>query len=311
MIRVIEFDRFGDAGVLRMGERPLPEPGAGEVRVRVAASGVNPIDYKTRQGLGFVSSRLQGALPWVPGYDLAGIVDAVGPGVDLPVGTPVCGMVQFPLPAGAYAEAVVCPAGQVVAVPAATDLVAWAALPLAGLTAVQALGPVADLAGQRVLVLAGAGGVGHLACQWAVRAGATVSASASAADLAWLRSVHVEALDRHSSAGLPARAYDRVIDLVGGETGRSALASVAAGGVMVTVPSVTAAALTEAGREAGVHVSGLLVTPDRLALAALVAAVADGSLQLRVAGRHPAAEVATVHRLMETGGAAGKHLLCW
>jgi NADPH2:quinone reductase len=310
-MRVVEYDRFGDPGVLRLAERALPEPGAGEVRVRVVASGVNPIDYKTRQGLGFVSSRIRDGLPWVPGYDLAGVVDAVGDGVEIPPGTPVCGMVNFPLPGGAYAESVVCPADQVVALPQGADPVAFAALPLAGLTAVQALGAVPALKGRRVLVLAGAGGVGHIACQWALRAGAKVSATASAADLAWLRGLGVDALDRRSPLGLPAKAFDRVVDLVGGDTGRAALAAVAEGGVMITVPSVTAASLSEAGREIGVTVSGLLVQADATALAALVAELAEGSMQLRVAGRHPVSEVASVHRLLESGGAAGKHVLCW
>jgi NADPH2:quinone reductase len=311
VIRVIEYDQFGDAGVLRVAERAVPEPGAGEVRIRVVASGVNPIDCKTRQGLGFVSSRIRDALPWVPGYDLAGLVEAVGEEVDLEPGTPVCGMVNFPLPGGACAEAAVCPADQLVTVSSDADLSALAALPLAGLTAVQALGAFADLSGKRVLVLGGAGGVGHIACQWAVKAGARVSATASSADHQWLGTRGIEALDRRSSQGLPAKAFDRVVDLVGGETGRVALAAVADGGEMVTVPSVTAASVIEAGRERGVSVSGLLVQPDSAVLAALVAAVADGSVQLRVAGRHPATDAAKVHRLLESGGAVGKHVLCW
>ncbi|HEY1974037.1 MAG TPA: alcohol dehydrogenase catalytic domain-containing protein, partial [Pseudonocardia sp.] len=134
LMRAVVLDRFGGPEVLTVGQRPLPEPLPTEVRVRVAAAGVNPIDGKTRSGQGM--ARFLGDLPFVLGWDIAGEVEAVGVGVTrFEVGDQVFGMPRFPRLAGCYAEYVTAPSRQLAKLPAGLDHVGAAALPLAALTA--------------------------------------------------------------------------------------------------------------------------------------------------------------------------------
>src|ERR1700761_2077755 len=154
-MRAVRQHEFGGPDVLRIEDVPLPEPIPTEIRVRVAATSVNPVDFKTRSGQGPLRS-----LPFTVGWDVAGVVDAVGGGVTrFAVGDEVPGMPWFPRPAGAYAEYVTAPARQFVRKPAKLSHAEAAGLPLAGLTAWQGLVDVADVQpGQRVLVTAAAGG---------------------------------------------------------------------------------------------------------------------------------------------------------
>jgi NADPH:quinone reductase-like Zn-dependent oxidoreductase len=169
--------RFGDTSQLALEARPIPDPGPTEILVRVAAAGVNPVDWWTRRGEGYLTT-----LPIVLGWDVAGVVEAVADGVTLyQPGDAVLGMPRFPAEAGCYAEYVAAPARHFVAKPAAMPYEEAAGLPLAGLTAWQALVDAADVQpSQRVLVAAAAGGVGHLAVQIAKARGAEVIASARA-----------------------------------------------------------------------------------------------------------------------------------
>ncbi|WP_412841362.1 alcohol dehydrogenase catalytic domain-containing protein, partial [Aeromonas dhakensis] len=160
----LQITAFGAPSVLRLNPSQDKVPAEGEVRVRICFAGINPIDAKTRAGLGWAAAQNKEKLPWTPGYDVAGVVEKVGPGVSsLAEGDRVCGMVGFPLAAGGYGESVVAREEELVKL---EDLALrqGAALPLAGLTAWQGLFEHGALkAGQRVLILAGAGGVGHLA----------------------------------------------------------------------------------------------------------------------------------------------------
>ena len=155
-MRAIVQNAFGGPEVLEVEDRPIPEPTATEVRVRVQAAGVNPVDWKTRAGKGIAA---QWGLPLTVGWDVAGIVDAVGPGVTrFAVGDPVFGMPWFPRPASAYAEFVTAPSRHFARRPDVLGVVEAGGLSLAGLTAWQCLVDVARVqAGQRVLVHAGAG----------------------------------------------------------------------------------------------------------------------------------------------------------
>jgi NADPH:quinone reductase-like Zn-dependent oxidoreductase len=143
-MRAVSLDRFGDPEVLSVVQRPVPVPLPTEIRVRVAAAGVNPVDWKTRAGQGMAAAL--GDLPVVLGWDVAGVVDAIGPGVTrFAVGDLVFGMPWFPRQAAGYAEYVTGPSRQFAALPPELDPLAGAALPLAGLTAWQALVDVAGL----------------------------------------------------------------------------------------------------------------------------------------------------------------------
>ncbi|MGW3561939.1 NADP-dependent oxidoreductase, partial [Streptomyces sp. NPDC000963] len=162
-MRAVVVERWGGPENLVERDVERPEPGLNEVLVRVHAAGVNPVDWKTRASGALIG---WGSVPAV-GWDVSGTVEAVGPGVGhLRPGDEVFGMPLFPRQAGAYAEYVVVPARHLAPKPASLTHVEAAALPLAGLTAWQALVDAADVRpGERVLLHAAAGGVGHLAVQ--------------------------------------------------------------------------------------------------------------------------------------------------
>ena len=158
----MQVTRFGGPDVMRVAEVERPSPISTEVLVRVVAAGVNPVDCKTRRGDGV--SRWLGPPPFVVGWDVAGVVEAMGYGVTrFEVGDRVFGMPRFPRAAGAYAEYVAAPSRQFARLPEGTSMVEAASLPLAWLTAWQCLVETANLqSGQTVLIHGAAGGVGQL-----------------------------------------------------------------------------------------------------------------------------------------------------
>ena len=312
-MRRIFYSRFGGPEVLQLEHTAIPQPGPGQIRVRVAGIGVNPIDFKTRNGLGFVSQALGQRFHFVPGYDVSGVVDALGDGVaQWASGDAVYGMVNFPLPAGACAEFVVADAESCAHAPQSIPLAHAGGLPLAGLTAWQALFDVGGLkAGERVLVLAGAGGVGHLAVQLAAWKGARVSATASPANHEFLRRCSVtQALDYRDPAAIAQHGpWDLILDLMGGAVGEQALDWLAANGRMVTVPTNTAAQLLEKGNALGRKVMAIKVRPDTAQLCVLATLVDKGLLRLHVSAALALEEAASAHEKMERGHVKGKLIL--
>jgi len=307
-MHAIRQQALGGPEVLELVEIPRPDPGPTELLVRVKAAGVNPVDWKTRAGGGFL-----GEPPFTVGWDVAGVVEAVGRGVTrFEPGERVFGMPRFPHEAAAYAEYVTSPSRQLARIPERLGDVEAAALPLAGLTAWQALVETADvLPGQRVLILAAAGGVGHLAVQIAKVRGAYVIGTASSAKHAFLTDLGAdEAIDYTSDAVEErVRDIDVVLDLVGGESSRPALATLRDGGLFIAVPSSSG---VEALRElAGdrVRVTGILVEPDRMGMEAIAELVATGALRAHVAHTFPLEQAARAHELGETGRTQGKLVL--
>lgn len=309
----IQLRQFGPAENLAQVELPSPEPGPGTVVVQMAAAGLNPIDYKTRQGLGWAAQALGERFCWTPGYDLAGIVTAVGEGVrSWQFGQRVCALVGFPQPAGAYSEQVVVAAEQLVAIPDGVSLEAAGALPVAGLTAWQALHQAAHLAaGQRLLILGAAGGVGHLAVQLAKLAGARVVGTASSANAGFVAELGADQVLDYQQAGAfhSLEPVDLVLDLVGGPVGEQAVQHLKPGGLVVTIPTVTANAVIAAAEHHGARGTGMLVTPDNEQLRQLLALLARGELQVTIAERFPLAEVVHAHQKLEQGHGRGKRIL--
>jgi NADPH:quinone reductase-like Zn-dependent oxidoreductase len=309
-MRAIVQNAFGEPDVLQLGERPLPEPIGTEVRVRVQAAGVNPVDWKTRAGKGAAA---QWGLPLTVGWDVAGVVDAVGPGVTrFAVGDPVFGMPWFPRPASAYAEFVTAPSRHFARRPDALGVVEAGGLSLAGLTAWQCLVDVAQVQpGQRVLVHAGAGGVGHLAVQIAKSRGAHVIATASAAKHDLLADLGVdEAVDyRNRRFEEVVEPVDVVYDLIGGDVSVRSLDVLRPDGVMIVLPSSAAAAAIEAAGNRGLHAVGVLVEPDGDGLEDLAALVEAGGLRVLIDETFPLDRAADAHRLGEQGRATGKIVL--
>jgi NADPH:quinone reductase-like Zn-dependent oxidoreductase len=310
-MRVITQDELGGPEVLHIGERPVPDPLPTEVRVRVQAAGVNPVDWKTRAGRGMAG--VLGDPPFTVGWDVAGVVDAVGFGVTrLAEGDRVFGMPWFPRQAAAYAEYVTAPSRHFARLADDVDIVTAGATPLAALTAWQVLVDAADVQpGQRVLVHAAAGGVGHLAVQIAKVRGATVLGTASAAKHDQLTDLGVdEPIDYRSVAFEEvARDVDVVVDLIGGEYGHRSLRTLRPGGLLVSVPSGQPEGLPEAARAAGVRSTSFLVEPDGTALTGIARLLAEGSLRVLVDASYSLEKAADAHAAGEQGRNTGKLVL--
>ncbi|WP_421172248.1 NADP-dependent oxidoreductase [Aeromonas sp. 601115] len=312
----LQITAFGDPSVLKLNPSLDKVPADGEVRVRICFAGVNPIDAKTRAGLGWAAAQNKDKLPWTPGYDISGVVEKIGPGVtSLVEGDLVCGMVGFPLAAGGYGESVVASEGELVKLDG-VSLQQGAALPLAGLTAWQGLLEHGGLqSGQRVLILAGAGGVGHLAVQFASAYGAEVVATASPDNHGFLHALGARWMVNYHDANWPAQVVaeagqvDLVLDLVGGESGKAALACVKPGGRLVTVPTITAQQIKDAGAAAGIEVVGMLVHPDQKQLGQMLMLLRQGEVKVTLAGEFALAEGALAHQTIEGGHVRGKLLL--
>lgn len=308
-MRAISQDALGGPEVLKMVEVDRPAPGPTEVLVRVHAAGVNPTDWKTRG-----SGGLLGAPPFTVGWDVSGVVESVGLGTALyRPGDEVFGMLRYPQGAGAYAEYVTAPARIFAPKPRNLDHVQAAALPLAALTAWQALVDVAAVGGgQRVLVHAAAGGVGHLAVQIAKARGAFVIGTASAPKHDFLRGLGIDQLIdyRTTDFATEVKGVDAVIDLMGGDYGPRSLSTLRRGGTLVSLVLSALADDLDARAEAeGVRSVAMLVEPDHAALKAIAALAAAGRLRTEIAAVLPLAEAAKAHELGETGRTAGKIVL--
>jgi len=310
-MRAVSLDRYGDPEVLTVVSRPIPAPLPTEIRVRVAAAGVNPVDWKTRAGQGMAA--VLGDLPVVLGWDVAGVVDAIGPGVTrFAVGDLVFGMPWFPRQAGGYAEYVTAPSRQFAALPSRLDPIAGAALPLAGLTAWQCLVDIAEVSeGQRVLIHAAAGGVGHLAVQIARSRGAYVIGTASSAKHRALGQLGLDEAINYQGTEFEKvlDPVDVVLDLVGGEVAMRSLDVLRPGGLLISVPSRTAGDALAAAAERGIRATGMLVEPDGHALEQIAALVDARQLRPVVAETFPLDRADAAHRVGETGRTTGKLVL--
>jgi NADPH:quinone reductase-like Zn-dependent oxidoreductase len=309
-MRAVVLDRYGDADVLSVQRRPIPVPLPTEVRVRVAAAGVNPVDWKTRTGAGMAT--VLGEPPVVLGWDVSGVVDAVGRGVTrFAVGDPVFGMPWFPRQAGAYAEYVTAPSRHFAARPDELDEVAAAALPLAGLTAWQALVETARLqAGQRVLVHAAAGGVGHLAVQIAKSRGAYVIGTAGPARHRMLAELGLDEVINYQGTAFEqvVEPVDLVLDLVGGEVATRSLEALRPGGLLVSV-AAPASDTARLAADRGLRAVAVLVEPDGHGLEQLSELVRAKRLRPLVERTFPLERAAEAHQLSEAGHTAGKIVL--
>lgn len=307
----IVITKFGEPDVLAIQSAAVPQPQAGEVLVKVAFAGVNPIDVKTRAGLGWAAAQNKDNLPWVPGYDIAGEIIAAGDDAQrFAVGDKVAGFIGFPLQGGGYSQYVAVPETLLTLVPDAITLEAAAALPLAGQTAVQALDKAGVKEGQRVLILAGAGGVGHIAVQVALAAKAEVFTTCSEANLDYLATLGAHAVN-YQFAPVSERVedVDVLIDLVGGDAALDALKCLKDGATVVTVPTISAEMICEKAKMLGFEATGMLVDPNPEQLDALVYMVSVGLLKTEIQHVYPMDNVADAHRQIETGRTRGKVLL--
>ncbi|MFW6033975.1 MAG: NADP-dependent oxidoreductase [bacterium] len=309
-MRAIVAEGTGGPEVLREVELPQPEPGIGEVLVRVHAAGTNPVDWKTRAGHGM--SGLFGDSPRVLGWDVAGTVERLGFGVTrFEVGDRVFGLPRFPHPGRAYAEYLTAPPRHLVRTPARMDDVHAAGLPLCGLTAWQALYDTAGLrAGQRVLIHGAGGGVGHLAVQLARLRGAEVVGTASAGKHEALRELGAHELVDYRTVDFEDAVgkVDVVLDTVGGDYPQRSLAVLNPGGTLVSLASRTLPEGPEVAAK-GIRCAWMLVEPDHHALSLLADLFDQGKITVRVERTSPLSEVRSVHAELEQGRGFGKSVL--
>lgn len=312
-MKKVVYHQFGERDVLQVVSSDIPSPQEGEVLIRVYGAGLNPIDWKTRKGLGFVAQQIENSLPWTPGYDVAGEVIAIGDGVTtLEPGDRVMGLVGFALNGGGYSEYAFATADELAVVPEELDLVTAGALPLAALTAWQALFEVAELeAGQKILVHAGAGGVGHLAVQFALARGAHVIATASAGNRDFLAELGVHEVIDYNTTDFAEECFglDVVLDLVGGETGKRSLRTLGDSGMLVTIPTVTADEVVSAAEAQGLRAHGMTVRPDVFHLEEIAELIEDGDVKVHIEKAFTLDQVVQAHELLEGGHVRGKLVL--
>ena len=306
-MKAVRFHEYGDPDVLRYEDTEQPVPGAGEVRIHVAATAFNPVDANIRGG--FMQGPIPVTLPHTLGYDVAGTVDALGDGVnDVKVGDAVVGFLPM-VADGAAAEYVAAPAEILTPAPSSIPLTDAAALPSVGLTAWQALFDHGNLAaGQRVLINGAGGAVGGYAVQLAKAAGARVIATASPRSSERVRTAGADDVIDHTTTPVIAAVtepVDVLLNLAPIDPAEftALVALVRPGGVVVNTTVWMPAPSDEARGVRGVDV---FVRSDTEQLARLVAMVDSGELRVDVDERVPLAELRAVHARALTGTLPGK-----
>ncbi len=289
-------------------ETDLPVPTAGQVRIAVAAAGINPVELGTISGglveAGIAAQHEQYGLGW----DVAGTVDATGTGVELPVGTPVVGLSdQTGIPLKTHADHVVLDASSVARAPRNASRVEAATLPLNALTALQALNRLALNAGDTVLVTGAAGGVGGYAVQLAKHRGLQVVATAGPDDEKLVAELGADVVVPHSAdLNLAVRA-----EVPGGVDGAvdAAVLGVAALDAVRNHGSFAALIGPPPPGLRGITVHHVLIVADGNQLADLVGLVESGALTLRVADTYPLAEAESAYARLAKGGLRGRLVL--
>ena len=303
-MRAVRFHEYGPPDVLVLDEVPRPEPGEGEVLIRVHAAGVNPVDWKFRAG--YLRQFVPLELPSTPGLDVAGTVEAVGPGVE----GLAPGQAVFGRGSGTYAEYAVAPVTSLARKPENVSFDQAATIAVGGITAWVGLFHAADVQpGQRVLVQGAAGGVGSYALQLARWKGAYVAGTASAANLEFVRSLGAdEAIDY--SAGPVERAVsgvDVVFDTVGGEVMDRSWQLLKPGGILVEIAGMPN---EEAARQHGVRTSGVQGPQESSGILwELAEQISSGAIRAEVGEVFPLEEAARAQALSETGHGRGRIVL--
>ncbi|QDX82434.1 quinone oxidoreductase [Denitratisoma sp. DHT3] len=322
-MRAMIIERTGGPEVLQLREVPTPEPGPGQALIRIACAGVNPADWKDRQGMLAIYQPYR--FPYIVGFDAAGVVERVGAGVDgLRPGDRVFTPGNHGQGAwGSYAEYLVADADRVALIPPGMSFEAAAAIPVAALTGWQALFDRGGLkAGQRVLIHGGSGGLGSFAVQFARWAGAAVAATCGTSNLDYVRELGAQrAIDyrREDIAATVADwapgGLDLLIDAVGASTLPDGLALVRPGGVFVSIPTLTDDGDIEASFAAAAArgVTRIFSTmTDKgcgVQLARIAGLVATSEVRLPPIRTLPLAQAADAHRLIQEGHTRGKLVL--
>lgn len=306
-MRRITQHSFGGPEVLEVEtDAPRPEPGPGEVLVEVRAIGVNPVDTKVRAGSGML-----GDPPFTLGWDFSGVVVEGADGYE--PGDEVFGLIKFPGEAACYAEYVTAPTDQILPKPPSITHDEAAAIPLVFETAWQALVGAAGVGeGDRVLIHAGAGGVGHVAIQVAKSRGAHVITTASEAKHEFVTRLGAdEVIDYHEVdyVALLRGSLDCVFDTVGGGTARASIPTLKEGGTLVTIVEYRDEELPALAAAAELEYHGVLVEPSADDLAEAVRLILDHDFHIELAAVVAMSAADKAHELIETHRTTGKIVL--
>lgn len=301
-MKAIRIHEFGGPDVLRYEDIPESQPGPGEVRVRVIAAGVNPIDWKIRSGY------MEIPLPMTVGSDVAGVVDAIGQGVDsFQPEDEVFGKAS--VGQGGYAEYTVVNSTQIAQKPKSIGFIESAAIPTAGLAAWQSLFDIAGLErGQTVLIHGAAGGVGSFAVQFAKWKGAYVIGTASSKNAEFLKGIGCdEVIDyRNQQFEEIVSNLDVVLDTIGGDTLERSWGVLKPGGFLVT----TVASIPEGTpQKHGVRAERLMTQADGKELAQIAAIIDERKIKPIVTTVLPLADAQKAHEMSESGHTRGKIVL--
>ncbi len=310
-MKAVVLQAFGGPDQLTLVDWPDPVPAAGQVRIAVHAAGTNPVDASNRRDGTWAGL----TLPCVLGYDVAGVVDAVGADVDgLTVGDRVVAMTPFPAGGGGYAELVVVPADHAVRLDPAVDFVDAAASPIAGGTALEVLDRLGLAAGSTLLVLAASGGVGSFLLPLAAHQGFRVIAVGSAPSHQRLLAAGASACIDYRSESVADRAIelaggrvDAIADLVGGPALAAALPAVGPGGTLACIetPDLDVELLVDGN----LTLHGILITNQRQRLVRLANLLAQRVIRPHVAHVLPLSQAAEAHRLVQSQHSGGKVVL--
>lgn len=322
-MRAMIMEKTGGPEVLRLAEVPTPEPGPGQVLIRVACAGVNPADWKDREGM--LAMYVAYRFPYILGFDAAGVVERVGPGVEHPrpgdrVFTPGNhGQGAW----GSYAEFMVADADRTAIIPPSMSFAAAASIPVAALTGWQALFDRGGLqAGQRIMIHGGSGGLGSFAVQFARWAGARVAATCGTANVDYVRGLGAENVVDHRRDDIAGaiRAWapdglDLLVDAVGASTLPDGLGMVRPGGAYVSIPTLTddgdieASFAAAAARQVRRVFSTMSDVGCGRQLATIAGLITDGHVTLPPVRTLPLEQVAKAHALIQTGHVRGKLVL--
>jgi NADPH:quinone reductase-like Zn-dependent oxidoreductase len=306
-MKAIILKDFGGVEQLELTELPAPVIGEGEVLVQVKAISINPVDVKTRAGKG-AAAKLKGENPMILGWDIAGIVTE-SKAEEFETGDEVFGMVNFPGHGRAYAEYVAAPADQLALKPDNINFESAAAATLAALTAWQAFSDHGRLrAGQRVLIHAAAGGVGHFAVQIARHTGAYVIGTASAENKDFVLGLGAnECIDYKTQRFEEvAKNIDFVLDTIGGEYIDRSLQVIKKGGTLVSIPSSANAGVQEKAKAKGIFGLPMMVQSSGEDMQHIAQLLGDGALRAEVSKVFPFGQMAEAHLAVETGKTRGK-----
>src|SRR6267378_43346 len=306
-MKAIRIHNYGGPEVLHYEGAPRPQPQAGEVLIRVHAAGVNPIDWKVREG--HMKAIWPHKFPLILGWDLSGVVEALGRGVSrFKIGAEVYSLPD-PTRDGAYADYIVVREPELALKPNSLHHIRAAAVPLVALTAWQALFDTAQLQpGQRVLIHAGSGGVGHLAVQLAKWKGAHVFATASSKNQELLRRLRVDDAIDYTKQKFEdfARDVDVVLDTIGGETLERSWSVLKRGGNLVSLVQPPS---EEKAKELGVRATMLGAQPSGAQLEEIAKIIDSGRLVPVIDRILPLSEVRRAHELSQSGHTPGKIVL--